>query len=94
LVDYDLITIRHYPPKLTILVIIQKSVEPDFCPFQVIKALAFSIIRINITETELTELLNGKRKTGNGKLKSAPSVTMEVADESALGSYEPIFLNG
>jgi hypothetical protein len=87
LVDYDLITIRHYPPKLTILVIIQKSVEPDFCPFQVIKALAFSITRINITETELTEL-------SNGKLKSAPSISMEVADEEALGSYEPIFLNG
>jgi hypothetical protein len=42
-----------------------------------------------ITETELTELSNGKLKT-----KSAPSVTMEVADEGALGSYEPIFLNG
>ena len=35
--------------------------EPDFCPFHIIKALAFSIIRINITETELTELSNGKR---------------------------------
>jgi len=62
-------------------------VEPDFCPFHVIKALAFSIIRINITETELTEL-------SNGKLKSASSIPMEVADEGALGSYEPIFLNG
>ena len=54
--------------------------EPYFCQFHVIKALAFSIIRINITETELTELSNGKLKT-----KSAPSVTMEVADEGALG---------
>ena len=52
--------------------------EPDFCPFHVIKALAFSIIRINITETELTEL-------SNGKLKSAPSIPMELADEGALG---------
>ena len=33
---------------------------PDFCPFHVIKVLAFSITRINITETELTELSNGK----------------------------------
>lgn len=35
-------------------------------------------MNLNITETELTEL-------SNGKLKSAPSVTMEVADEGALG---------
>ena len=46
-------------------------------------------MNLNITETELTELSDGKQKT-----KSAPSISMEVADESALGSYEPIFLNG
>lgn len=35
-------------------------------------------MNLNITETVLTEL-------SNGKLKSAPSIPMEVADEGALG---------
>jgi hypothetical protein len=53
-------------------------VEPDFCPFHVIRALAFSIIRINITETELTEL-------SNGKLKAHPLSPWRWEYEGALG---------
>ena len=44
------------------------------------------------------ELPSGSRldkvKTENGKLKSAPSISMEVADEGAQGSSEPNVLNG
>ena len=62
--------------------------EPDFCPFHVIKALAFSIIRINITETELTELSNGKRNQrstpGGAEVKGLKSKVLSTPSVATL----------